>query len=52
MNIIKLATVAALTLVLAASAALARPSMFPQTPAQIAHDLSNPNDVTYAPSNK
>jgi hypothetical protein len=51
MNILKLATIATLALTVAAGSALARPS-FVQTPAQIAADLSNPGNPTYAPSNK
>jgi hypothetical protein len=51
MQIYKLATLATLALALAAGSALARPS-FVQTPAQIAADLANPGNTTYAPSNK
>ena len=52
MNIYKLATIAALALAVTAGSALARPSFLPQTSAQIAADLSNPNNTTYVPSNK
>ena len=52
MNIYKLVTIATLAFVLAGGSALAKPNFFVQTPAQIAADLSNPNNSTYAPSNK
>jgi hypothetical protein len=52
MKIYKLATLATLALALAVGSALARPSLYPQTSAQIAADLSNPNSMTYVPSNK
>ena len=52
MKIYKLATLATVALALAAGSALAQPSFFPQTPAQIAADLSNPSNTTYVPSNK
>ena len=52
MKVYKIATLATVVLALAAGSALAQPSVYPQTPAQIAHDLSNPANMTYAPSNK
>ena len=52
MNITKLATIAAVAFALATGAALAKPSMYPQTSAQVNFDLANPNGITYVPAHK
>ena len=57
MKISRIVTLAAVALSLATGAALAQGGMqwsksgYPQTPAQIAADLKNPNNTTYVPSN-
>jgi hypothetical protein len=57
MKISRVVTLAAVALSLASGAALAKggvqlsKSGYPATPAQIAADLKNPNNTTYAPTN-
>ena len=52
MKIYKLVTLTAVTLALAGGSALARPNLYPQTPAQIINDLRNPQNMTYVPANQ
>ena len=50
--ILKTLGAVAIALSLMTGIAAAAPSVYPQTWSQIAHDLSNPHNPTYAPTNQ